>query len=88
MRQSKALSRLDRSVTNGRTVLPLRSYPKIPWSRFVTADNRANVSTDGIDLLDKLLRYNHLERLTAAEALAHSFFSTYLFRIPARQPLI
>ncbi|KAI0675644.1 kinase-like protein [Trametes maxima] len=53
----------------------LQSYPKVPWNRFVTADNRPNVSTDGIDLLDKLLRYDHLERLTAAEALAHSFFN-------------
>lgn len=84
----KFLIRVDRSITNGRTVVPIRSYPKIPWSRFVTADNRSNVSTDGVDLLDKLLRYNHLERLTAAEALAHSFFSTYLFHIPCPQLLI
>ncbi|KAI0630480.1 kinase-like protein [Trametes polyzona] len=53
----------------------LQSYPKIPWSRFITTDNRSNASADGIDLLDKLLRYNHFERLTAAEALAHSFFN-------------
>ena len=45
----------------------MRSYAKQPWSRFVTPDNRANVSSDGIDLLDKLLRYNHQERLTAAD---------------------
>ena len=48
----------------------------------MTPDNRANVSSDGIDLLDKLLRYNHQERLTAAEALAHSFFSTCSFVLP------
>ena len=60
----------------------MRSYAKQPWSRFVTPDNRANVSSDGIDLLDKLLRYNHQERLTAAEALAHSFFSTCSFVLP------
>ncbi|KAH9851968.1 kinase-like protein [Lenzites betulinus] len=53
----------------------LQSYPKIPWTRFVTADNRANAGADSLDLLDKLLRYNHFERLTAAEALAHSFFN-------------
>ena len=43
----------------------------------MTQDNKSNVNQDGIDLLDKLLRYNHHDRLTAAEALAHSFFSTY-----------
>lgn len=45
----------------------------------MTPDNKSNVNSDGIDLLDKLLRYNHLDRLTASEALAHSFFSTYTF---------
>ncbi|KAI0820267.1 kinase-like protein [Trametes gibbosa] len=61
----------------------LQSYPKIPWSRFVTTDNRANASADSIDLLDKLLRYNHFERLTAAEALAHSFFNAVRLETPS-----
>ncbi|RPD64081.1 Pkinase-domain-containing protein [Lentinus tigrinus ALCF2SS1-7] len=64
----------------------LQSYAKQPWSRFVTQDNKANVSSDGIDLLDKLLRYNHQERLTAAEALAHSFFSTCSLSHSTPQP--
>ncbi len=49
----------------------------------MTLDNRQNVSADGLDLLDKLLRYNPQERATAAEALAHSFFSTYNALPPA-----
>ncbi|OSD05406.1 kinase-like protein [Trametes coccinea BRFM310] len=53
----------------------VQSHPKVPWTKFVTADNRHIVSTDALDLLDKLLRYDHAERLTAAEALAHSFFN-------------
>ena len=48
----------------------------------MTADNKPNVSADSIDLLDKLLRYNHLDRLTASEALAHCFFSTYILLAP------
>lgn len=28
----------------------------------------------GIDFLDKLLRYDHQERLTALEAMAHPYF--------------
>ncbi|KAI0766125.1 kinase-like protein [Trametes elegans] len=61
----------------------LRSYPKISWSRFITVDNGQVVSGDAIDLLDKLLRYNHLERLTAAEALAHSFFNAVRLETPS-----
>ena len=52
-----------------------RSHAKQPWTRFVTPDNRLNVTPDALDLLDKLLRFNHHDRLTAAEALAHSYFS-------------
>ena len=50
-------------------------YAKQPWSRFVPPDNKLALAPDCFDLLDKLLRYNHLDRLTASEAMAHSFFS-------------
>ena len=60
---------------------PLRnvacSHPKVAWTRFMSTDNRPNVTTEVIDLLDKLLRYDHGERLTAAEALSHAYFSAY-----------
>lgn len=39
--------------------------------------NRENshlVSTEAIDFLDKLLRYDHAERLTAREAMDHAYF--------------
>lgn len=32
------------------------------------------MSTELFDLLDKLLRYDHQERLTAREAMAHPYF--------------
>lgn len=51
------------------------SYPKQAWARFVNNENRANMSNEVVDLLDRLLRYDHCERLTAAEALSHAFFS-------------
>ncbi|KAI0075318.1 kinase-like protein [Panus rudis PR-1116 ss-1] len=53
----------------------LECYPRIPWTRFVTQENRLNVSSEALDLLDKLLRYDHWERLTAGEALAHTYFN-------------
>ncbi|GJE99290.1 casein kinase II subunit alpha [Phanerochaete sordida] len=53
----------------------LESHPKVPWTRFMTTDNKPNITTEVIDLLDKLLRYDHTERLTAAEALSHAYFN-------------
>jgi len=53
----------------------LRSYPKQSWQRFVTPENSQFVSPDAIDLLEKLLRYDHQERLTAREAQAHAYFN-------------
>lgn len=54
----------------------LENYPSQPWIRFVTAENQQNVSIESLDLLDKVLRYDHLERLTAREAQGHAFFNS------------
>ncbi|KAF9819340.1 hypothetical protein IEO21_02228 [Rhodonia placenta] len=54
----------------------LRSYAKQPWARFITPENRPIATSEALDLLDKLLRYDHKERLTAAEAQAHTYFNT------------
>jgi casein kinase II subunit alpha len=48
--------------------------PQVPWRRFVNADNQHLASNQAFDLLGKLLKYDHNERSTAAEALAHSYF--------------
>ena len=45
-------------------------YTKKPWSKFVSAENERYVSNDAIDFLDKLLRYDHMERPTAKEIMA------------------
>ncbi|KAF8295427.1 hypothetical protein DL93DRAFT_2068386 [Clavulina sp. PMI_390] len=55
----------------------LRRYPRKPWSRFVTSDNQRFISNEAIDFLDKLLRYDHQERLTAREAQDHPYFCEY-----------
>ncbi|CAL4936116.1 unnamed protein product [Urochloa decumbens] len=46
-----------------------------PWSKFVNARNRHLVSPEAIDLVDKLLRYDHQERPTAKETMAHPYFN-------------
>mmetsp|Transcript_36769 Transcript_36769/g.89500 ORF Transcript_36769/g.89500 Transcript_36769/m.89500 type:complete len:347 (-) Transcript_36769:377-1417(-) len=48
------------------------------WQRFVTAENTHLVSPEAIDLLDKLLRYDHHERLSPQEAMAHPYFAPVL----------
>ncbi|KAJ7647268.1 kinase-like domain-containing protein [Roridomyces roridus] len=54
----------------------LINYPKQPWTRFITAENRHLASSDALDLLGKLLRYDHHERLTSKEAEAHPYFNS------------
>ena len=50
-------------------------YPKQPWTRFVSADNQHLATTEALDLLDKMLRYDHHQRLSAREAQSHAYFS-------------
>lgn len=52
----------------------LGRYPRKPWSRFVSSENQRYISSEAIDFLDKLLRYDHQERLTAEEAKGHPYF--------------
>ncbi|KAL0450204.1 UNVERIFIED_CONTAM: Casein kinase II subunit alpha-2 [Sesamum latifolium] len=44
-------------------------HSRKPWSKFVNSDNQHLVSPEAIDFLDKLLRYDHQDRLTAREAM-------------------
>lgn len=47
------------------------------WERFVHSENQHLVSPEALDFLDKLLRYDHAERLTAKEAMEHPYFCKY-----------
>ncbi|CAL8073101.1 unnamed protein product [Calicophoron daubneyi] len=52
----------------------LGRHVKKRWERFVHAENQHLVSPEALDFLDKLLRYDHAERLTAREAMEHPYF--------------
>ncbi|KAI9222789.1 casein kinase II subunit alpha [Blastocladiella britannica] len=52
----------------------LGRYPRKPWTKFVTAENMHLSGPEALDFLDKLLRYDHQERLTPREAMAHPYF--------------
>lgn len=49
-------------------------YTRRPWRRYINESNQDLVCDDFLDLIDKLLRYDHQERLTAKEAMAHPYF--------------
>ena len=53
----------------------LGRHTKKPWMKFVTQENQHLVSPEALDFLSKLLRYDHQERLTAQEAMAHPYFA-------------
>ncbi|KAL1718905.1 kinase-like domain-containing protein [Schizophyllum commune] len=56
----------------------LANYPRQPWIKYINADNQPYATAEAIDLLDNLLRYDHMERLTAKEAQGHIYFSERL----------
>lgn len=51
------------------------THPRRPWERFVTEENQHLATTDALNLLDRMLVYDHQMRITAKEAMEHSFFS-------------
>lgn len=52
----------------------LGRYPRREWTRFITPENQRFTQPDALDLLDKLLQYDHQARPTAVEAMAHKYF--------------
>ena len=53
----------------------LGRHTRKPWSKFLNQDNQHLVSPEAVDLLDKLLRYDHQERLSPKEAMLHPYFA-------------
>ncbi|XP_069077197.1 casein kinase II subunit alpha-like isoform X2 [Pleurodeles waltl] len=56
------------------------------WERFVHSENQHLVSTEALDFLDKLLRYDHQARLTAREAMDHPYFYPVVKDVPRMGP--
>ncbi|XP_039037059.1 casein kinase II subunit alpha-like, partial [Hibiscus syriacus] len=50
-------------------------HSRKPWTKFINAENQHLALPEAIDFLDKLLRYDHQERPTAKEAMAHPYFN-------------
>lgn len=58
----------------GLTGCHFRRQSRKRWEQFVQTENQHLVSPEALDLLDKLLRYDHQQRLTATEAMEHPYF--------------
>jgi casein kinase II subunit alpha len=49
-------------------------HQRKPWKKFITNENKHTALPEAIDFLDKLLKYDQQERLTAREAMQHPYF--------------
>jgi len=49
-------------------------YEKVSFETFINEENKHLVDNDVIDLLEKMLEYDHDKRVTASEALKHKYF--------------
>lgn len=45
-----------------------------PWSKFIKPDNQSLCSEEALDLLGRMLQYDHAERIVPKEALQHKYF--------------
>lgn len=68
----------------GKEYEDLGYYERKPWVKFINAKNEALAEEDTIDFIDCLLKYDHQERLTAKEAMAHRYFATCEQRMNAQ----
>lgn len=67
----------------------LGRHTRKPWTTFVTAECQHLCSPEALDLLDRLLRYDHEERLTAQQAMEHPYFAPTRLQqqqLPPTQP--
>lgn len=50
-------------------------YAGKPWSSFMSSKNAATANGDAVDLLDRMLQFDHQDRITAKEAMQHPYFA-------------
>ncbi len=63
----------------------LGAHAATPWSEFVTPENSKYITKEALDFIDQLLRYDHQERMTAKEAMAHAWLKPAVEEEKARQ---
>lgn len=53
----------------------LGKFPRKPWNKFISGENQHLVSPESMDLLDKMLLYDHHARILPKEAMPHPYFA-------------
>lgn len=56
----------------------LSKYPGRRWDMYINEENQHLVNEEALDLLDKLLVYDHYERILPKEAFEHPYFAPVL----------
>ena len=54
----------------------MKDYKKVNWDEYINEKNKYLISDDALDLLNKLLEIDHQKRITAKDALNHSYFKS------------
>ena len=49
-------------------------YQKKEWKKFINSDNASLCPDEAIDILSKMLIYDHADRITPKEAMEHPYF--------------
>mmetsp|Transcript_58538 Transcript_58538/g.169854 ORF Transcript_58538/g.169854 Transcript_58538/m.169854 type:complete len:347 (-) Transcript_58538:71-1111(-) len=52
----------------------LGKHTRKAWTKFVTVENQRLVNTEVIDLIDRMLVYDHAARILPKEAMPHAYF--------------
>lgn len=71
---AKYMKKYNLKLAKKYEVLRQNTYERKPWTSFVTDANKDLANSEALDFLDKCLRYDHQERLTAQEAMQHPYF--------------
>jgi casein kinase II subunit alpha len=53
----------------------LERFPVKPWAKFITQECSHLANVDAVDLLDKMLVYDHSQRILPREAFSHAYFA-------------
>merc|ERR1711972_420771 len=63
----------------------LGRHSRKAWSKFVTAENQNLVHADVVDLIDRMLVYDHALRILPKEAMTHQYFGPILDQADANK---